>query len=470
MALRLISPAGRLLKGFNGAPKLARGQSGLGYKQAIANMPVTQLAILDNQVRVATEEMAGPAVSVGVFLEAGSRYETENNNGVGKFLERMSFKGTAKRSAQDLEMEVGSMGGRIESFTGREQSGFIGHCLKKDMPRMVEILSDIVQNSSLDKAEVERQKSAIITDMGKSEDMYEAVLNHAHSVGFQGTPLGLNVNGSSENIMKLTANDLTSYRNNSFCGPRLVIAAAGDVNHNEVTDLAAKHFGKLQAGDDSPSMPEYCRYTGSEVRMRDDDMSNAHIGLAVKGCGWNDPDYLVLQLAATLLGSYNSADGDGLNTSFKIARACRVGHLADSYKAFNISYSDTGLFGLYFAAHKMTIENLMFNTYGELMRFCETVTDFDVERAKNILRTRVMLESSNPAALCHQIGTQTINLGRKISLADLDSQIAEIDGGIFRDVCTKYIYDKCPVVVGVGPIEQLYPYVNIRSNLYWLRI
>lgn len=471
MASRLFSPAGKLLKQINVAPSFVRASSnGIGYKQAIANYPATQLSIMDNSMRVVTEEMNGPMASVGVYIDAGSRYETEKNNGVGKFLERMSFKGTSKRSAVDLEMEVASMGARIESCTGREQTSFVGHCQNKDIPKMVEILADIVQNSSLDSSEVERQRGAIIKQMAEPEDMATIVNNHMHSIAFQGTPLGLNASGSSESIKQITTEDLISYRNNSFCAPRMVLAGAGDISHSTLTDLASQHFGKLQADDSSPILPPYCRYTGSEMRMRDDDMPYAHIALAVKGCGYNDPDYLVLQLAATLLGSWKNTQGGALNSSFKLARACTIGNLAESYDAFNLTYKDTGLFGVNLVSHQLTIEDLMYNVYQELMRFCETVTDFDVERAKNILRTRIMLEQSNPAALCQAIGSDTLNLGRKVPLSELDAAISEIDGTVFRDVCTKYIYDKCPVVVGIGCIEQLFTYVNIRSNFYWLRV
>ncbi|KAA0203406.1 hypothetical protein HAZT_HAZT000868, partial [Hyalella azteca] len=169
--------------------------------------------------------------------------------------------------------------------------------------------------------------------------------------------------------------------------------------------------------------------------------------------------------------------------------ACTEGSLAHSYQSFNTCYKDTGLWGIYFVTEKMKIivtwcwemvyisivknsrvQDLVFNIQHEWMRLCETVTDFEVERAKNMLRTNMLLQLDGTTPICEDIGRQILCYGRRIPFSELDARIAAVNAEVVREVCTKYIYDKCPVQVGVGPIEQMRDYNNLRSGFYWLRI
>lgn len=104
------------------------------------------------------------------------------------------------------------------------------------------------------------------------------------------------------------------------------------------------------------------------------------------------------------------------------------------------------------------------------MRLCTSVTDFEVERAKNLLRTHLMLMLDGSTPVCEDIGRQILCYGRRIPSSELDARIASVSAQTVRDVCTKYIYDKCPAVAAVGPVEQLPDYGRLRSSMYWLRL
>ena len=131
--------------------QLHRGKasSAAEFKAALLNVPPTTVSTIGNGVRVATEDSGADTATVGLWIDAGSRYENDRNNGVAHFLEHMAFKGTAKRSQTDLELEVENLGAHLNAYTSREQTVFYAKCLTKDVPKAVEIIADIIQNSKL---------------------------------------------------------------------------------------------------------------------------------------------------------------------------------------------------------------------------------------------------------------------------------------------------------------------------------
>lgn len=274
-------------------------------------------------MRVATEDSGAATATVGLWIDAGSRYETDKNNGVAHFLEHMAFKGTAKRSQTDLELEVENLGAHLNAYTSREQTVFYAKCLSKDVPKAVEILGDIIQNSKLGEAEIERERGVILREMQEVEsNLQEVVFDHLHATAYQGTPLGNTILGPTRNIKSITRQDLKDYIDTHYNTPRIVLSAAGGVQHNDLVKLAEKELGKLKNSFDgkAPSLSP-CRFTGSEVRVRDDTLPLAHIAIAVEGCGWTDQDNVPMMVANTLIGAWDRSQGGGVNNASNLARA-----------------------------------------------------------------------------------------------------------------------------------------------------
>merc|ERR1712238_216501 len=173
-------------------------------------------------------------------------YETEQNNGAAHFLEHMAFKGTQKRTQQQLEVEIENMGGHLNAYTSREQTVYFAKVFKGDVGRAVEILSDILLHSKLDESAIERERDVILREMSEvNKQQEELVLDHLHSTAFQGTGLGRTILGPEENIRSLKKSDLSSYINTHYTAPRMVIAGAGAIDHEELCSMASEHFGGL---------------------------------------------------------------------------------------------------------------------------------------------------------------------------------------------------------------------------------
>lgn len=442
------------------------------YEQCLYNVPETKNTTLSNGLRVASEDSGIPTATVGLWIDAGSRFENEKNNGTAHFLEHMAFKGTSKRSQTDLELEVENLGAHLNAYTSREQTVYYAKCFSKDLNKAVEILSDILTNSTLGEQEIERERSVILREMQEVEtNLQEVVFDYLHATAYQGTPLGRTILGPTENIKSISRADLVEYISTHYKGPRMVLAGAGGVDHNELVKLAEQHFGKLGMGYEGTIIPTLnpCRFTGSEIRVRDDAMPLAHVAIAVEGAGWSNGDNIALMIANTLIGSWDRSHGGGANLASRLAAACAQQNLCHSFQAFNTCYTDTGLWGMYFVSEKNTIEDMLFNVQSEWMRLCSSVTDFEVQRAKNLLKTNMLLMLDGSTPICEDVGRQMLCYGRRIPLPELDARIDAVDAATIRDICMKYIYDKCPAVAAVGPTEQLPDYNRIRNSMYWMR-
>ncbi|KFB50759.1 AGAP005558-PA-like protein [Anopheles sinensis] len=443
------------------------------FRSALSNEPATEVTTLDSGLRVASETLPTNVASVGLFLDAGARYEDKENNGTANFFEHVAFKGTTKRSQAALEQEVENLGAQLNAKTKRERTVFTARCLSKDVPKLVEILSDVVQNPKLDDADVKRAREVILGEIEQvdASNLRKVVFDHLHSTAFQGTSLGNSVYGPSSNIRSIKGDDLRGYVSSHFKAPRMVLAVAGDVRQSELEKLADKHLGKVESTfDGKPPQLSAVRFTGSEVRVRDDSIPLAHVAVAVEGCGVNDSDALALSVASTLIGTWDRTFGGGVNNASKLAVASAHDKLCHNFQSFNKMYRDTGLWGIYFECDPLLCEDMLFNVQNEWMRLCTMVTDGEVERAKRQLKTRRLAKLEGPEAICKDIGRQVLQSGRREPLHEFERRLENVTAANVREVGMKYIFDRCPAVAAVGPVENLPDYMRIRSSMSWVRL
>lgn len=383
----------------------------------------------------------------------------------------MIFKGTDKRSQRDIELQVENMGAHLNAYTSREQTVYYAKCFAKDVEKAVEILADITQNSKLGKEEIERERGVILREMQEVDmNQQEVVFDYLHATAYQGTPLGRTILGPTENIMSIQRDDLVDYVNTHYTGDRMVLAAAGGVDHKQLTDLAGKYFGKLPKT--SSKRPEVfpTRYTGSFIENREDDMPAAHIALAVEGASWESTDNIGLMIASTHLGSWDRTHGTSTNTVNSFTSRIIADNLCHSYMAFNTCYTDTGLWGIYFVTDKMDITDMMFSVQEGFMNLCSSITDFEVERAKRFLKTNMILQLDGTTPICEDIGRHMLCYGRRIPILEMIKRIDSMSGDDVRNICNKYLFDKCPVIASIGPTEQVPDYNLIRGRMQKYRL
>eukprot|EP00045_Choanoeca_perplexa_P005823 m.48730 g.48730 ORF g.48730 m.48730 type:complete len:463 (+) comp13314_c0_seq1:14-1402(+) len=447
----------------------AYSQAALAYDQALANTAETKITTLANGLRVVTEQTPHETATVAVHVDAGSRFENKDNNGTAHFLEHMAFKGTHNRSQLDIEQQVESMGMRLDAYTSRESTVYTARCFKGDVAPAVELLGDILTNSKFDEAAVVNERSVILRELQEVNSVpEEVVMDYLHSVAFQGSPLGYTILGPEEKIKSITRDDLVKYVETFYTAPRMVLVGTGGVDHDALVAAADKAFGNVSNANLAPEVPAY-EFYGSELKYRDDSKPTATYALALEGCSWASPDYYPLLVASSIVGSWDRSFGGSQNLSSALARACSESKLAHSFMSFNTSYTDTGLWGVYANTPGDKIEDFCYDLTQEWLRITHNATDNEVHRAKTQLKAAMLFGVDNLQSLNDEIGRQMLTLGRRMPAVELDARISAVDAAAVRDVMARYVYDRCPAVSAVGPIEQFPDYNRLRSTMVWLR-
>jgi len=433
------------------------------------DVPAAESSELNNGLRVVSENWNTATCTVGLYIDAGSRCETAENNGAAHFLEHLAFKGTATRSQEDIEMDVEHRGASLHAHTSREMTVYYAKCLSKDVPWAVELLADVVRHASLEERQVEAERAMILQELHAAEhDLETVAFDYLHATAYQGTPLARTVIGSEDNVASgLTRELLTQYARNHFLAPRIVLAGAGAIEHGALHELAGRHLGELTANPafEIPAM-EPCRYTGSELRDRDDAWPLAHVAMAVQAPGWTSPDAVPLMLASTLMGSWDRTQGSA--SSLSVSRLAASG--LHSYRAFSSGFADTSLWGVHIAAGKLEVGDAMAAIVKEWIRLCTSVTDFELQRAKNALKTQLLLQLDGTTEACHELGRHTLRYKRRIPLEEMETRIDAVDQAQLRATLSHYIYDRCPVVASVGPTEAVIDYMMLRDKMWWMRL
>lgn len=440
----------------------------------ILSAPETRISTLPNGLRVATQaNLASPTATVGVWIDAGSRFETDTTNGVAHFLEHMIFKGTEKRSVSGLEEEIENIGGHLNAYTSREQTTYFAKTLSKDVPQAIDILADILQNSKFDQDQIERERRVILREMEEVDGQtQEVIFNHLHATAFQYTPLGRTILGPAENIKRITKENIEDYISAHYATHRVVIAATGGVKHEEIVDQVTKLFTKLSSNPTTTSQlvaNEPANFTGSEVRIVDDDKSLAQFAVAFSGASWTDPDSIALMVMQSMLGSWSSSDGGGKHAGSELVQRVAINEIAESIMAFNTNYKDTGLFGVYAVAKPDCLDDLAYAIMYELSKLCYRVSEADVTRACNQLKSSLLLHSDGVGPAAEDIGRQLITYGRRIPSAELFARIDAVDASAIKRVANRFIFDRDIAIAAMGPIKKLPDYNWFRRRTYWLR-
>ncbi|XP_006463920.1 core subunit of the ubiquinol-cytochrome c reductase complex [Agaricus bisporus var. bisporus H97] len=434
--------------------------------------PLTEVTTLSNGLTVATESHShAQTATVGVWIDAGSRAETDKTNGTAHFLEHMAFKGTGRRTQHALELEVENLGAHLNAYTSREQTVYYAKSFRKDVPKAVDIISDILQNSKLENAAVERERDVILREQQEvDKQLEEVVFDHLHAVAFQGQPLGRTILGPKKNILSIKREDLASYIKTNYTADRMVLVGAGGVDHNELVKLAEKHFSSLPISPNPISLGRLSHskpsFVGSEVRIRDDDIPTANIAIAVEGVGWSSPDYFPMMVMQSIVGNWDRSLGLSTLNSSRLSHIVSQHNLANSFMSFSTSYSDTGLWGIYLVSENlMNLDDLVHFTLKEWTRMSTGATDVEVERAKSQLKASLLLSLDGTTAVAEDIGRQLVTSGKRLTPQQIETAVDAVSVDDIKRVASKYLWDKDFALAAVGSVEGLLDYNRIRADM-----
>jgi predicted Zn-dependent peptidase len=414
-----------------------------------------RITTLPNGLRVATDRMDSvETVSLGVWAGVGTRHETKEHNGVAHLLEHMAFKGTRRRSARQIAEEIESVGGLLNAYTGREQTAYYAKMLAPDMPLAIDVLSDILQNSVYDPAELERERAVVLQEIGQAEDTPDDIIfDHFQERAFPDQPMGWPVLGRAEIVGALPRDVVAGYLETRYRPERMIVAAAGNVDHDRLVELASKSLDRLPTGA-APGTAA-ADYRGGEYR-EDRDLEQVNVVLGFSGVSYNDPDYYAAAVLSQLLG------GGMSSRLFQEVREKRG--LVYSIHTFSSAYSDAGLFGVYAGTGEKEAAEMMPVICDEVLKVAGTLSEEEVKRAAAQLKAGTLMSREGTSSRCEQLASQLLLYDRPIPAEEIVAKIEAVGSADVARVA-KRIFASSPTLASLGPVAQVPSLDAVRRRL-----
>jgi predicted Zn-dependent peptidase len=382
----------------------------------------TDLTTLPNGLRIVSERMPGLlSAAVGLWVTAGGRHERPDQNGIAHFLEHMAFKGTRRRSALQIAEEIEDVGGYINAYTSREMTAYYARVLEADVPLALDVIADIVLNPLFDAREIEVERHVILQEIGQALDTPDDIIfDWLQEAAYPDQAMGRTILGPAECVSAFKRKDLRAFVAEHYGPERMILSAAGAVDHDHLVALAESLFGHLKRR--SPAQPEPARWQGVE-RREVKDLEQVHFAVGFRGPAYRDRDMHAAQVYATAVG------GGMSSRLFQKIREERG--LCYSIYAQAGSYDDTGMITIYAGTSAEEIGDLCALTMDELKRAAEDMSDAEVSRAKAQLKAGLLMGLESPSGRAERMARYLAIWGR---VPDLREATAEIDAVARADV------------------------------------
>jgi predicted Zn-dependent peptidase len=414
-----------------------------------------QVTRLANGMRVVTDRMESvETVSIGVWVDVGTRHEPAAINGVAHVLEHMAFKGTERRSALDIASEIEAVGGHVNAYTSREHTAYYAKVLKADVGLAVDIIADILQHAAFDAAELERERTVILQELGQAQDTPDDIIYDLFQErAFPNQPMGQPVLGRAEIIKSLGRDAVANYLKTTYAAPGMLLVAAGNLAHEALVAMAERAFTALSLR--SEARTEAARYEGGEHRETRE-LEQVHVLLGFPGFAFTDRDYFAASVVSTAFG------GGMSSRLFQEVREKRG--LAYSIYSFSHSYSDGGIFGIYAGTGEDEAADLMPVLGDELRQLVEGLSSDELARARAQLKAGLLMSLEGTTARCEQQASHMLIHGRPLDPQDLVAHIDAVDEDAVMRVARRVVAGT-PTLAALGPVGKLENYARFAERL-----
>lgn len=429
------------------APGGAAGSSGEPPNRTVR----TELA---GGLRVLTEAMPGArSVSVGIWIGVGSRDETSAQAGAAHYLEHLLFKGTTRRTAAAIAEDFDAVGGELNAFTAKEHTCYYAHVLDTDLALAVDVLADVVTDATMAPADVEVERGVVLEEIAMRDDDPEDLLGELFDEAVFGAhPLGRPVIGSEESVRGLTRATLHDFWRGEYTTPRMVVAAAGNLAHDDVVELVAAALGAAAAGANgaspvAPRRPAAAVLSGGpRLVLRSEDCEQAHLMLGVPGLSRHDPRRTALTVLNTALG------GGPSSRLFQQVREQRG--LAYSVYSALAAYSDAGTFAVYAGCAPERLDEVTSVVRAVLSDVAaHGLTPTEVARAQGNLRGGLVLGLEDTPSRMNRLGRSELDHGRQRSVPESLDRIAAVTPEQVADLAAELLAAPLTTTV-VGPYDD----------------
>ena len=370
-------------------------------------------------MRVVTEQISHlHSVSMGIWLNVGSRDEEENESGLTHFIEHMLFKGTQQRSALEIAKQLDAVGGMSNAFTSKENTCFHAKVLDTHLPLVVEILSDIFLQSVFDQVEVEREREVILQEINMVEDTPDEYVHILFNKNFwDGNSLGRPIFGNVQTVKSFTREMILEYLNRGYHPDRIVLTAAGNVNHQEFLELVGPAFSNIERhGHNFDRTPPRAN---SRVDLYSRDIEQIHLCLGTRGTSLHEKERYCCSILNVILG------GSMSSRLFQEVRERRG--LAYSIYSFLSSQTDTGMMGIYGAVRPDNIKETLELIRLELSRFKrEPISDTELRAAKEHIKGGIYLAAENTDNRMSRLAKNEMIFNRFVTYEEIEADLERV--------------------------------------------
>jgi predicted Zn-dependent peptidase len=393
-------------------------------------------------------------VAIGIWVKAGARDELPEENGIAHFLEHMAFKGTKRRSAQAIAEEIENVGGEINAATGMETTTYYARVMKDDWKLALDILADIFTESTLDEDEMERERDVILQEIAAAKDQPDdLVFDLSQAASFGDHPLGRSILGPSNLIETMSRDQMLAWRERNYWASRIVVCAAGNIDHQALAKETEKLFGHVARGS-APQRQSPQFAAGASVEQKP--LDQTHIVLGFAAPNYRDPRIYQLQVLSSVLG------GGMSSRLFQEVREKRG--LCYSVFSYGTSYEDVGQLGVYAATSPDHTPELIAVTADVMLSMGRAVTDKEVARAKAQLKTSLVMNLESASSRADQIARQYLAFGEVPKVAQLVKRIEAVESENVRELAHDIFAAKSPSLSAVGQLSTLASYKDIAAR------
>lgn len=413
---------------------------------------ITRLA---NGLTVATERMPEIATAtLGVWVGTGSRHEMAHEHGLSHLIEHMAFKGTARRSARQIAEDIENVGGDINAATSVEYTSYTARVLGENVDAALDVLGDILINSAFDPAELAREKGVILQEYAAVEDTPDDLIYDAFmETAFPGQPIGRPILGTPDTVKSFSADTIRTFLAREYTPGKMVLAAAGDVDHAQIVTMAESCFGAMPAV--TLREPEPGHYSGGERRIPRK-LEQANIVLGLPGLSFKDKNYYATHLFAHILGG-------GLTS--RLWHEVRENRgLAYSIDAFHWPFSDCGLFGIGAGTAASDVAELMDVTLECMRKATDDISEIEMVRAKAQMKVALLTALETPGGRIERVARQLLSWGRIVSSNEIVRKVDALTVEQVREAGRRLLQG-APTLAAIGPIKGLPSLEKIASGL-----
>jgi predicted Zn-dependent peptidase len=402
---------------------------------------------LSNGVRVVSETLPkSRSVSIGVWVKVGSRHEPPAIGGISHFIEHMFFKGTGKRSAKDIAIEMDSIGGEMNAFTSQETTTYYAKVVDEHLPVVIEILADILIGAKFDPVEMEKERKVILEEIKGVEDTPDDYIHELFTnTVWPDNSLGRPILGTRETIKELKHNDIVSYIDSYYHPKEIVISVAGNFEHARLIELLDLHFGKLARTGiaKKEATPAFTR----AVTVKKKQLEQVQLCIGCKGLNYTHEDRFVISALNTVLGNSMSS------RLFQEVREQNA--LAYSIYSYVTSYRDTGLLTVYAGTDPSNALEVVRLVVKEMKNIKEEgITPAEELRVKNQIKGSLILSLESSNSHMSRLARQEIYFGKYLSMDDIIKGVDKVTAEQAQRLAQQLFTSENTSLTILGPLNK----------------